>query len=84
MSILQAIISFLFSWLNKSEEQKNQQMQVSVGKVKDGLQKDQTQAAVKVAEVRVKEEDKLTSIKEVSQISDEQERLNKLADLGKK
>ncbi len=83
MGILKAIFSFLFSWLNKSEEQKNQQMQTSVGKVKDELQKDQTKAAVKVTEVRVKEEDNLTTIKEVSQISEEQERLTKLANLGK-
>lgn len=83
MNILKAIFSILFFWVKKSEEQKNQEMQTSVGKVKDSIQKSQTQAAVKVTEVRIKEEDKLSEIKAVSQVSDEQERLTKLAKLGK-
>jgi len=84
MNILKAIFSLLFFWVKKSEAQKSQELKSDIGKIKDQVQGKQDEVAVKVTEERTKEADKLTEIQQVSEISDEQERLNKLADLDKK
>lgn len=84
MNILKAIFSILFFWIKKSEAQKSQELQSDIGKIKGQVQDKQDEVAVKVTEERTKEADKLTEIQQVSEISDEQERLNKLADLDKK